>query len=241
MNSKQRGTEASTAASASIARPTRSYDASGRQAEAALRRARIVDAARELFLQQGYGATSIAAIAERAGVSAPTVYAQFESKAGILARVVFVAVAGDHEEAGLARERPDVAVAFGPGLPASDRIRAMARYARLTNERSARLVALAESVAGTDEAVAALTTELRDGSRADAIAAAHAFAPGELRPDLDVEAVADLLWTVGGSLTYNLLVHHVGHTPDEYEGWLVATMSALMLPAFGDGPMSRPR
>src|SRR4051794_11593353 len=86
-------------------RPNRRYDASGRQAEADERRRRVVEAGRELFLEQGYGATSIKAIAEAAGVSAPTVYAQFESKAGILARIVDVALAGDHEESGLARER----------------------------------------------------------------------------------------------------------------------------------------
>ena len=137
-------------------RPSRTYDASGRQAEAAARRARVVDAARELFLDRGYAGTSITAIAERAGVSTPTVYAQFEGKAGILARVVYVAVAGDHEEEGLARDRPDVAIGFAPGMPPIDRVRAMAHAARLSHERSAHLIALAESVAGTDEAVAAL-------------------------------------------------------------------------------------
>ena len=37
------------------------------------------------------------------------------------------------------------------------------------------------------------------------------------------------MWTTAGSGTYNLLVDHVGRTPDDYESWLVRTMSALLL------------
>src|SRR5688572_3163955 len=110
--------------------PARRYDASRRQADAAERRARIVEVARHLFLTQGYGATSIAAIAEAADVSTPTVYAQFESKAGILARMVGVAVAGDFDDAGLARERADFAPVFTPGVEPRERIAAGVRLTR---------------------------------------------------------------------------------------------------------------
>src|SRR3990170_6884362 len=141
--------------------PPRRYDASRRQADAAERRARIVTAAQDLFLTQGYGATSIAAIAEAADVSTPTVYAQFESKAGILARMVGVAVAGDFDDAGLARERPDFASVFAPGTDAHERITAGVSLTRQIHERSARVVALVESVAGADSAVAELATMFR--------------------------------------------------------------------------------
>ena len=51
----------------------RRYDASRRQAAAAERRARILEAASALFLGAGYGATTVGAIARRAGVSRSTV------------------------------------------------------------------------------------------------------------------------------------------------------------------------
>ena len=209
--------------------PTRRYDASRRQADAAERRARIVEAAQHLFLTQGYGATSIAAIAEAADVSAPTVYAQFESKAGILARMVGVAVAGDFDDAGLARERSDFAPVFTPGVDPRERIAAGVRLTRQIHERGARLVALAESVAGTDPAARELARMLRDQSRSDAHAVASAFAPGELRPGLDAEAAADIIWTVAGPGVYMMLVDHLGRTPDEYEAWLHQRMVDLLL------------
>jgi len=216
--------------STEIPAPPRRYDASRRQADAAERRARIVEAAQHLFLTQGYGATSIAAIADAADVSTPTVYAQFESKAGILARMVGVAVAGDSDDAGLARERSDFAPVFAPDVDPRDRVAAGVRLTRQIHERSARLVALADSVAGVDTAVAELATALRDQTRSDARAVAEAFAPGDLRPGLDAEAATDIIWTVAGPGVYILLVDHLGKTPDEYEAWLREQMTVLLLP-----------
>src|SRR5687767_6201871 len=115
--------------------PTRTYDASGRQAAAEERRRRVVDVAHELFLREGYGPTSIATIAEAAGVSAPFVYATFGSKSGILGAVAGVAVAGDHEDR-LVRER-DEAITVLEAPDAAEWIRLGAHYTRLSNERSA--------------------------------------------------------------------------------------------------------
>jgi AcrR family transcriptional regulator len=69
------------------ARGRRSYDASRRQADAVERRRRVVDAAHDLFLTEGYGATSINEIARAADVSPQMIYASFGSKAGILAKL----------------------------------------------------------------------------------------------------------------------------------------------------------
>src|SRR5690242_11033284 len=125
---------------------TRRYDGSRRQAEALARHRRVVDAAHELFLTQGYGATSINAIARRAEVSPQTVYGAFESKAGVLAKVVDVVIAGDY----VALEQDD-----GPtisdrheGIEALEdpdprrRLRAVAHYAALTHARSAPILHL---------------------------------------------------------------------------------------------------
>ena len=55
-----------------------------RKERAADTRRRIAAAALELFTEHGFGGTTVAAIAERAGVSAQTVYATFGSKGAIL-------------------------------------------------------------------------------------------------------------------------------------------------------------
>src|SRR5919106_1754634 len=76
----------------------RRYDSSGRLAEAAARRARMVEAARRLFIAHGYGSTTIAQIAEEAGVSAELIYASFGTKKALLFKVHEAALAGDTEE-----------------------------------------------------------------------------------------------------------------------------------------------
>src|ERR1700710_3021102 len=72
----------------------RRYDASARRAAAEERRARTLAAARELFLAQGYRATTMAAIAERAGVAADTVYASIGPKPAVFRALVEAALSG---------------------------------------------------------------------------------------------------------------------------------------------------
>jgi TetR/AcrR family transcriptional regulator, mexJK operon transcriptional repressor len=54
----------------------------------------ILDAARHLFLEQGYGNTSMDAVAKRAGVSKATLYVHFENKERLFGEVVAVARSG---------------------------------------------------------------------------------------------------------------------------------------------------
>src|SRR6516225_1452656 len=68
-----------------------------RQAQVAHTEERIVAAATELFLAEGYQATTLAAVARRAQVGARTVYVRFGTKAALFKRVVDVAIVGDTE------------------------------------------------------------------------------------------------------------------------------------------------
>ncbi len=61
-------------------RPTR--------ADALLLRQRILKVATELFLAEGYGSTSIEAVAARAGISKRTLYHRFDDKAALFQAVV---------------------------------------------------------------------------------------------------------------------------------------------------------
>ena len=62
----------------------RAYDGTKRRAGALTRRAVVLAAARELFLQDGFASTTVAAVAERAGVSKETVYKRFGGKPGLV-------------------------------------------------------------------------------------------------------------------------------------------------------------
>ena len=69
--------------------------ATRRARKALATRWRILDAAEALFVQNGYAATTITAIAGRADVAVQTVYAVFGTKRAILAELLAVRVVGD--------------------------------------------------------------------------------------------------------------------------------------------------
>src|SRR5689334_16863161 len=60
-------------------------------------RQRILRAANELFVDQGYGSTTLQGIAERAGVAVQTIYFAFGNKPSLLKELVDVTIAGDDE------------------------------------------------------------------------------------------------------------------------------------------------
>ncbi|OWY61857.1 hypothetical protein B7486_61560, partial [cyanobacterium TDX16] len=159
----------------------RHYDASGRQAEAQARRRRVTAAARTLFLERGYAATSIADISDRAGVSPQMIYAAFGGKSGILGRIVDVSAGGDEDEV-LLRERPE-SIAVESTVDPADRLRAMARRSADLNERVGPILAVVDSASGADESVGELRARLDEAMRTDSLAVARR-ALGDLRPGL---------------------------------------------------------
>src|SRR4051812_24416210 len=78
------------------------------QARTRLARRAVVDAARTLFLERGYVATTIDAISARADVPAATVYRLFAGKLGILKALLDTSIAGDDQPVAV-QQRPDVA------------------------------------------------------------------------------------------------------------------------------------
>ena len=74
---------------------TRAYVSPRRAEQAKATRRAILDAARRLFLSNGYGTTSIRAIAEEAGVAVQTVYAVFGNKRQLVIELLEDAVTGD--------------------------------------------------------------------------------------------------------------------------------------------------
>ena len=92
----------------------RGYRSALRDQQAAATRQAVLGAARELFLAQGYGATTVEQIAERAGVSKPTVFSAVGSKQAVLAAVRDVALAGDDLPVAIAERAPFQAVLAEP-------------------------------------------------------------------------------------------------------------------------------
>jgi AcrR family transcriptional regulator len=128
---------------------TRSYTSPVRARQAAANRAAILSAAHELFLAQGYGATTVEQIAVSAGVSKPTIFAAIGNKAEILKVVRDVALAGDDEPIPVAERATIERIADAQDISAGA-IAAAAHIATLNRRSSGIQEVLRGAAAGGD-------------------------------------------------------------------------------------------
>lgn len=203
------------------------------QARTRLARAAVVGAARRLFLERGYGATTIEAISELADVPPATVYRLFSSKHGILKSLLDVSIAGDDEEVPVA-DRPQVRSL----LADQDPRRLLASFvdvAGQVNGRTASLYRILVSAAGTDRDAAALLDELtRQRQQGQRVIARSLARAGALRPELKERDAADLIHALVSPELYRLLVLDRGWPPERYERWLTRTLVDQLLPPAGN-------
>lgn len=195
----------------------RTYDASGRRAQAARTRARTVEAARDLFLDQGYGRTTVAEIAAAAEVSVETIYASFGNKATLLHKAWDITIGGDDEDV-VFHERPEV-VAIRTEADLAKRLALHARFFTQTAQRIGPFQVMVQSAAGGDPAAAAMLDEMgRQRLAGMSVMAAEAAATGQLA--VSEEECRDILWsTTDGTLWHRLTIER-GWSSDRFATWL---------------------
>jgi AcrR family transcriptional regulator len=194
-----------------------------RQRHALETRRRIRAAAKDLFVRQGYAATTVQQIAAEADVAWQTVYSVFGNKPTILAEIFDVAVAGDDEPVPML-ERPIVQqIVTAPDGRAKAAI--FAAHLRGSAQRTADVQSVIEAAASTDAEMAALWQKLMAQLSTGMGLAVQGFRDqGVLRPGLTVDRATDLLWWYAGPWAYRGLVTTRGWTDDEYEEWLARTL-----------------
>jgi AcrR family transcriptional regulator len=197
-----------------------------RQAQIRQTEERIIAAATELFLADGYLATTLEAVARRAQVGARTVYVRFGTKAALFKRVVGVAVVGDTLPIDvLSRDWAQVALT---APTAAERIAAGAAMGRQIMERTGALFAVAQQAATVEPLVAGFWQQGREQSRqAQAVFWTRASEDGLLDPDVDLAWVIDTASILGGADTYLLVTRMLGWDLDAYENWIVTTWTRL--------------
>ncbi|VAZ75929.1 hypothetical protein LAUMK4_02736 [Mycobacterium persicum] len=207
--------------------PRRKYDSSRRRADAEARQRRVIDAAARLFIEQGFGATSIDQIAAAAEVSAPTIYATFGSKAGVLARAIDVAVVGDYEDVPVVDRVLSLIGEAGP--QALRQFAAVARFIHTINTRVAPLIRVMEQATSADPALEQLRTGLIRALRSDCAAAIEKHWRNALRRGLSKKEAADVMATMTLPQTYSMLTADMGWSPDRYQKWLAHALPQLLL------------
>jgi len=198
-----------------------------RQAQTALTEQRILAAATELFLAEGYLATTLEAVARRAGVAPRTVYVRFGTKAALFKRVVDVAIVGDTEPVGVL-DRDWMRLAM-TAPTATERIAAAAAIGRQIMERTGALFAVAQQAAAVEPLVAAFWQEGREQSRhAQEVCWTQMADDGLLDPGVDLGWLIDTASILAAAETYLLITRMTGWDLDAYQDWLATTWTRLL-------------
>ena len=195
----------------------RAYDSTRRRAQADETRRTVVRAARDLFLEHGYGRTTVADIARVAGVSVETIYASVGTKADLLHKAWDITVGGDDEDI-VFHERPEV-MAIRAERNLARRLMLHAAFSTQTAQRIAPFQLMVQAAAGTDEAAAAMLTEMnRQRLVGIGVMAAEAASTGQLA--VSEEECRDVVWSMTDGTLWHRLVTERGWTNERYAEWL---------------------
>jgi len=185
-----------------------------------------VAAARELFEAKGYAATTMAAVADTAGVPVAEVEAAFGNKVTLLQAALDAAAAGDSHPSA---DRP-WAHAAGATSDPMELLSRQAVNVRARLERIAPLAAVLHAAASTDPDLVELAARFDDQRAVQArIVITELANRGALRPELDVAEATDVLWLLQDPSTYLRLVVARGWSPAMYQTWLAETAIRLLV------------
>ncbi len=203
-----------------------------RQERAAGTRRRMLDAAYDLFCEQGFRATTMEAIADRAGVAVQTLYFTFHTKDALLQEVHNRTVLGEESTPPRRQEWHLAAMA----QPDAHRAVAMLVLGSATIlHRVAPMMPVFHSVSADAAGQVFRKGEQRrrDGLRAltDELVAKAPLAPG-----MNSDRVSDLLFVLLGPEVYRSFVIELGWTQDEWAYW---TTHALVRDIFGAAALNR--
>lgn len=201
---------------------SRPYRSTVRREQARRTRVSVLDAAREEFLAGGYAATSMRAVAQRAGVSVPTVEQLFGTKRALLAAVVDVTTAGDDEPVAML-DRPDTRAAAAQADLATF-LAAVTDLVATVAARVSGVHAVVDAAAAGDPAIAELAAEIDRRRRVIAawiVDGVAARAPVRVERDEAVDTAAVLLDPV---------VHRrLARSGTPYAAWLADALTRLLV------------
>ena len=205
--------------------PVKGKTEAGRRREerARQRRQRVVDAALRLFLERGYVATTIDAIAREATVASATVYQAFGTKHAILARILDVTIAGDAEPAALLDR--DWVRQVGQDPDPRRRLAVVVQHTAQVAARTAPVKEVMRDAAAADPAVRQL---LRDDDQRRYITqqalVGLVIGDGPLRAGCDRGRAVDTFFALVNSHSYQMLAEHLGWSPDDWQQWLASVL-----------------
>lgn len=206
----------------------RAYNADGRRAQGSTTRLAVLEAARELFLANGYAGTSIPMVARAARVSPELIYKTLGPKPALLKAVFDVSVAGDDDP--IALEDRDVIMQLKADDDGAHIIATYAAFYAKTQARTAPILVLARQAAAADPQAA----EVWDQMNAERLTGMTHFATDLyrkrlLRKGLSAPRARDILWAYTSVELYELLVMNRKWTTRTFRDFMTQALSAALL------------
>jgi AcrR family transcriptional regulator len=210
----------------------RTYKSVTRERQAAATRRRIIGAADRLLRTKGFSGMTIEAVAKRAQVSVPTVYAVFQSKTGILTALL--------DQSTFGPDYDDVVRYARSATDPETRLRRAAAVAKQIRSAQSAAFELMRG-AGVVAPELAKLEQQRERLRYDREESVITFLreSGKLRSDLSYQTARDIFWMLTGGDVYRMLVRERGWSPQQYQEWLADTLVKLLLAPDKHQPPSR--
>jgi AcrR family transcriptional regulator len=188
----------------------------------------MLDAGRRMFLEHGYAATTIAMVAEDAGVATQTVYKAFGNKPGLMKAIVDVAIVGDDEPVPM-MEREFVRRNMAEPDPAR-KLRDYGAHITEVGPRVNDLALLVRDAAAADPAAAGIWDQMQEERLTGMTQfARHLRDGGHLRRGVSVDEARDVLWAHNSVELWDLLVNQRGWSPKRYGRWVGNQLVAALL------------
>ncbi len=193
----------------------RQYRSPLREAQARRTRARILESATREFCSHGYAGTTVASVAEAAGVSVAAVELAFPTKPDLLKAAIDVAIAGDDEPVPVL-ERPWAASAR-EAADAAGFLDAVVTILVPAAERSDALVLAALEGARGDNRLVPLAEQLRTQRATTAAWIVDGLvSKAPLRAGVDRSEAIDIVWLLMGPAVYDSLTTARHWSPDHF-------------------------
>jgi AcrR family transcriptional regulator len=209
-------------------REARTYRSSRRETQARRTRQRVLEAATAAFLEHGFAGATMRAIADRAGVSVPTVELLFGTKGRLLKAAIDVAIAGDDEPLPvLARSWAEAAV---KAPTAREFLVILAGVIGAAQRRSAGLVLALFDAAHADADLVSLAEQMIAQRAATATWIVERLTrKAPLRADCTGQEAIDTVWILMDPAVFDRLSRQRRWTLEQYQRWLAGSIGRLLL------------
>lgn len=206
----------------------RKYNAGRRATQAADTKDAILDAARILFVNSGWQATTIAGIAKAAAVSTETIYARFRNKKAILQMVVERAIRGAESSKALLDQAGSTSIARAETH--DQQIELFARDICRVLFNVADVMAVVRTAAETDPELAKLYFGFHDGRRRNlSLVAAALLDRGPLGESMDNAQATAQIWRLASPELFLLMTRVEGLSLEDYTEWLSTALKRVLL------------